>query len=33
MIEKSIKNGIKIYQKRPRIDKNKGITNNSKKSY
>ena len=31
MIEKSIKNGIKIYQKRPRIDKNKSIINNSNK--
>ena len=31
MIEKSIKNGIKIYQKRPRTDKNKSITNNSNK--
>ena len=31
MIEKSIKNGIKIYQKRPRTDKNKSIINNSKK--
>ena len=29
MIEKSIKNGIKIYQKRPRTDKNKSIINNS----
>ena len=31
MIEKSIKNGIKIYQKRPRTDKNKSIANNSNK--
>ena len=31
MIEKSIKNGIKIYQKRPRTDKNKSIVNNSNK--
>ena len=31
MIEKSIKNGIKIYQKRPRTDKNKSIINNSNK--
>ena len=31
MIEKSIKNGIRIYQKRPRTDKNKGIINNSNK--
>ena len=31
MIEKSIKNGIKIYQKRPRTDKNKNIINNSNK--
>ena len=30
-IEKSIKNGIKIYQKRPRTDKNKSIINNSNK--
>ena len=29
MIEKSIKNGIRIYQKRPRTDKNKCIINNS----
>ena len=29
-IEKSIKDGIKIYQKRPRTDKNKRIINNSK---
>ena len=28
-IEKSIKDGIKIYQKRPRTDKNKRIINNS----
>ena len=31
MIEKSIKNGIKIYQKRLRTDKNKSIINNSNK--
>ena len=31
MIEKSIKNGIKIYQKRPRTDENKSIINNSNK--
>ena len=31
MIERSIKNGIRIYQKRPRIDKNKSITNTSNK--
>ena len=31
MIEKSIKIGIKIYQKRPRTDKNKSIINNSNK--
>ena len=31
MIEKSIKNGPKIYQKRPRTDKNKSIINNSSK--
>ena len=31
MIEKSVKNGIKIYQKRPRTDKNKSIINNSNK--
>ena len=31
MIEKSIKNGIIIYQKRPRTDKNKSIINNSNK--
>ena len=31
MIEKSIKNGIKIYQKRPRTDKNNGIINNGNK--
>ena len=31
MIKKSIKNGIKIYQKRPRTDKNKSIINNSNK--
>ena len=29
MIEKIIKNSIKIYQKRPRTDKNKSIINNS----
>ena len=29
MIEKSIKNGINIYQKRHRTDKNKSIINNS----
>ena len=29
MIEKSIKNGIRIYQKRPRTDKNKSIIDNS----
>ena len=29
MIERSIKNGIKIYQKRPHTDKNKRIINNS----
>ena len=28
-IEKSIEDGIKIYQKRPRTDKNKRIINNS----
>ena len=33
MIEKSIKNGIKIYQKRPRTDKNKSIINNSNKRH
>ena len=32
MIEKSIENGIKIYQKRPRTDKNKRIINNSNKT-
>ena len=32
MIEKSIKNGIRIYQKRPRTDKNKIIINNSNKT-
>ena len=32
MIEKSIKNGIKIYQKRPRTDKNKSIINNNNKA-
>ena len=31
MIEKSIKNGIRIYEKRPRTDKNKSIINNSNK--
>ena len=31
MIEKSIKDGIKIYKKRPRTDKNKRIINNSNK--
>ena len=31
MIEKTIKDGIKIYQKRPRKDKNKRIINNSNK--
>ena len=31
MIKKSIKNGIKIYQKRPRTDKKKSIINNSNK--
>ena len=31
MIQKSIKNGIKIYRKRPRTDKNKSIINNSNK--
>ena len=31
MIERSIKNGIKIYQKRPHTNKNKRITNNSNK--
>ena len=31
MIEKIIKNGIIIYQKRPRTDKNKSIINNSHK--
>ena len=30
-IEKSIKDGIRIYQKRPRTDKNKKIINNSNK--
>ena len=30
-IEKSIKDGIKIYQRRPRTDKNKSIINNSNK--
>ena len=32
MIEKSIKNSIKIYQKRPPTDKNKSIINNSNKA-
>ena len=31
MIEKSIKNGIRIYHKRPRTDKNKSIIDNSNK--
>ena len=31
MIERSIKNGIKIYQIKPRTDKNKKIINNSNK--
>ena len=31
MIGKSIKNGIKIYQKRSRTDKNESIINNSNK--
>ena len=31
MIEKSIEDGIKIYQKRTRTDKNKRIINNSNK--
>ena len=31
MIEKSIRNGIKIYQKRPRTDKNKRTINNGNK--
>ena len=31
MIERTIKNGIKIYQKRPRTDKTKRIINNSNK--
>ena len=31
MIGESIKNVIKIYQKRPRTDKNKSITNNRNK--
>ena len=31
MIEKSIEDGIKIYQKRPRTDKNKRTINNSDK--
>ena len=31
MIEKSIKNGIRIYQKRPRTDQNKSIIDNINK--
>ena len=31
MIERSVKNGIKIYQKRPHTDKNKSIINTSNK--
>ena len=31
MIERTIKNGINIYQKRPHTDKNKRIINNSNK--
>ena len=31
MIEKTIQDGIKIYQKRPSTDKNKGIINNNNK--
>ena len=31
MIEKSIEDGIKIYQKRPRTNKNKRVINNSNK--
>ena len=31
MIEKSIKNGIRIYQKRPCKDKNKSVINDSNK--
>ena len=31
MTEKRIKNGIRIYQKRPRTDKNKSIINTSNK--
>ena len=31
MIERSIKNGIKMYQKKSRTDKNKSIINNSNK--
>ena len=31
MIERSVKNGIRIYQKRPRTDKNKSIINTSNK--
>ena len=31
MIERAIKNGIKIYKKRPRTDKNKRIINNGNK--
>ena len=33
MIEKSIKNGIKIYQKKPRTDKNKSIINDRNKVF
>ena len=33
MIEKSIEDGIKIYQKRPRTDKNKRIINNTNKIF
>ena len=32
MIENGIRNGIKIYQKRPRTDKNKSIINTSNKT-
>ena len=31
MIERSVKNGIRIYQKRPHTDKNKSIINTSNK--
>ena len=31
MLERSIKNGIKMYQIKPRTDKNKRIINNSNK--